>query len=286
MKQGDIQTAVVRDEQAEALYVQISDQILTLPKEGLTKPYPAIGEQVEGMVYMDRNQQWCFQVTLPDSRLDAFGWGVVVDVRRDLGAFLDIGLVNKDVPVSLDELPLIQDEWPQIGDRLLVQLSTDRKNRLWANLAKKEEASAYTRKAPARLANQDIHATVYQLIRDGALAISTEGYQCFLHESEQLVPVRLGEVLAARVVDTHLDGSLNLSTRPRAHEALEGDATMILRILEKDPTGFLPLHDKSKPADIQALLGISKGQFKRAVGNLMKQGLIEQVKGEGLYLQK
>ena len=98
--------------------------------------------------------------------------------------------------------------------------------------------------------------------------------------------MRLGQVVEGRVIEVHPDGRLNVSLRPRAHEAIEDDAKMILTLLEKMPTHQLQLHDKSNPQAIKDQLGISKGQFKRAVGNLLKLGLIKQNKGEGIELIK
>ena len=42
----------------------------------------------------------------------------------------------------------------------------------------------------------------------------------------------------------------------------------ILAILEEK--GFLPLHDKSDPAEIQTVLGMSKKHFKQCIGQLFK----------------
>ena len=42
----------------------------------------------------------------PFAQKDQYGWATVTEVRRDLGVFLDIGLNDKDVVVSLDDLPL------------------------------------------------------------------------------------------------------------------------------------------------------------------------------------
>ena len=82
------------------------------------------------------------------------------------------------------------------------------------------------------------------------------------------------------------DGGVNLSVKPRAHEAIGDDASMILAILERTPNNYLPLHDRSSPDDIRTQLGISKGQFKRAVGNLLKAKRITQEIGDGIYLVK
>ena len=81
------------------------------------------------------------------------------------------------------------------------------------------------------------------------------------------------------------DGSLNLSLRPRAYEAISDDAQMILAALSHSLDHSLPFTDKSSPAEIKAYFGISKGQFKRAVGHLMKAGLVKQSEGKLLLNQ-
>ena len=55
---------------------------------------------------------------------------------------------------------------------------------------------------------------------------------------------------------------------------------MILAMLNHSVDHRLALTDKSSSADIKAQLGISKGQFKRAVGHLMKARLVKQAAGE------
>ena len=54
---------------------------------------------------------------------------------------------------------------------------------------------------------------------------------------------------------------------------------MILMALQHTSAKQLPFTDKSSPDEIKAYFGISKGQFKRAVGHLMKAGLVKQVDG-------
>ncbi len=56
---------------------------------------------------------------------------------------------------------------------------------------------------------------------------------------------------------------------------LENDAQMILTYLESNGS-FMTLNDKSSPADIKATFGISKGQFKKALGGLDEGQKIKQ----------
>ena len=66
------------------------------------------------------------------------------------------------------------------------------------------------------------------------------------------------------------DGVLNVSMRPRAHEANGDDAEMIVAMLKNRPTHTLPYWDKTDPKTIKEILELVKGQFKRAIGNLLK----------------
>ena len=56
---------------------------------------------------------------------------------------------------------------------------------------------------------------------------------------------------------------------------LENDSQMILTYLQSNG-GFMTLNDKSSPEDIKATFGISKGQFKKALGGLMKAKKVKQ----------
>ncbi|OTO19415.1 hypothetical protein A5875_000747 [Enterococcus sp. 3H8_DIV0648] len=61
---------------------------------------------------------------------------------------------------------------------------------------------------------------------------------------------------------------------------ISDDAAMILTMLERNTDHKLPYWDKSAPEEIKEAFGISKGQFKRAIGHLLKEKLIEQTEGE------
>ena len=119
--------------------------------------------------------------------------------------------------------------------------------------------------------NQNWPAIVYRLKLSGTLFTfqRTICWALFIR-SERYAEPRLGEVLNARIIGfREVDRTLNLSLKPRSFEMLENDAQMILTYLEANG-GFMTLNDKSSPEEIKATFGISKGQFKKALGGLMK----------------
>lgn len=282
---GEIIEAIVTDENQDNYFAQFNGITYKIPKASITEQLDK-DEVVEGIIYTDRSGDNILQMDLPDIRPNIYGWGEVIQVNYKLGLFVDVGLFNKDVVVSLDDLPLETEYWPRDGDRLYLTYSTDDKGRFWGHIASNEEILELIQRAPERLMNQTLKVTVYQVLMEGVKAISEENFDVFVHETEMTKPLRLGEQFEARVVHVHRDGRLNASMKQRAHEVLDDDAEMIYLMLSKAPDNFLPYHDKSDPERIRETFGLSKSQFKRAVGRLMKEKRAAQTKNEGIYLIK
>ena len=64
------------------------------------------------------------------------------------------------------------------------------------------------------------------------------------------------------------------------------DAAMIMTFLDRAADHRIPFTDKSTPEEILQTFGISKGPFKRAIGTLMKQRLVEQKDGFTIKVKK
>ena len=259
---------MVIDENDHFYFVQKDGQTYALDKaEG---PHQ-VGESVKGFAYTDMKQKLRLTTLEVTATQESFGWGTVTEVRKDLGVFVDTGLPDKQIVVSLDILPEIKDLWPKKGDRLYIRLEVDKKDRIWGILAYQEDFQRLARPAYNNMQNQNWPAIVYRLKLSGTFVYLPENNMLgFIHPSERYAEPRLGEVVNARVIGfREVDRTLNLSLKPRSFEMLENDAQMILTYLEANG-GFMTLNDKSSPEEIKATFGISKGQFKKALGGLMK----------------
>jgi predicted RNA-binding protein (virulence factor B family) len=82
-----------------------------------------------------------------------------------------------------------------------------------------------------------------------------------------------GQAANFRVTHVHPDGKIELSLRGHAHEELADDAQKILELLRRP--GAPKLGDRSDPEQIRALFGLSKKAFKRAVGRLLRERLVD-----------
>lgn len=284
---GKVVDAVMIDENDHDYFVQPArnGQTYRLPKDESPQALH-IGGSVRGFVYENENHQ--LQMTcqhIPTIQVDHYDFGTVVGVRRDLGVFVDIGLPNKDIVVSLDDLPSLKHLWPQKGDRLMMALKVDEKNRIWGQLADEGVFEAIANRPDPRMKNKDVKATVYHLKMAGTFAITDDYCLGFIHPSERDQEPRLGQQVSARVIGLSSHGSLNLSLKPRAYQAIGEDAQMLLEMLRRTPDHTLPFTDKSDPEKIRQEFGISKGQFKRAVGHLLKARLVSMVNGKLILIK-
>lgn len=269
---GSIITGIVTDKNDKNTYIQ---------KNGVTYELAEatdheIGDMVEGFAYENKNDKNKLTTVLPTATKETFGWGTVELVRRDLGVFVDIGLPDKDIVVSIDVLPNETHLWPKKGDRLFIQIDQDKEGRLWGVPAEIDVFLDEIVEGSKEDHNQDIEGTVFALRLSGTLFVTEDKGVGFIHPSEREREPRLGEHVSGRVIGLREDGVLYTSLRPRVHEVLEEDAAMILEVMKRSPGQKIALTDKSKPEDIKDALGISKGQFKKSVGRLMKERLVKQ----------
>ena len=119
---------------------------------------------------------------------------------------------------------------------------------------------------------------IYNFTDAGAFLFSEERYIVFIANKEMSVRPRVGEVVTARVTYIRNDGRLNASLREAKEKALVTDAEQIMELL-RSREGRMPYSDKTSPEVIKDKFGISKAAFKRALGHLLKAGLIWEEEG-------
>lgn len=273
---GRIMTGIITDKNDKYYYVQRSGITYALnANEGKFN----IGDVVEGFSYPNQKGTKCITTKIPKCQIGRYSFATVTGVRKDLGVFLDIGLPDKDIVLSCDELPELGQLWPKKGDQLMISLLKDKKDRLWGHLADESIFHAIARLGNNSLKNQNITGRVFRLKLAGTYFLTDDYYIGFIHPSERFEEPRLGEKINGRVIGIRPDGVLNCSLKPRGYEVIDDDANMILAMLNQTVDKKLPYTDKSTPEDINNKFAISKSQFKRALGKLMKQDKIYQKDG-------
>lgn len=278
---GTVQTAIV-DRTIDTGYVLKKETEEVLLHHNDTVTPLEVGQEVDIFLYNDKNGQVVATTKIPYVTMDHYAWAKVVEVIPRLGVFVNIGTV-KEILVSIDNLPLFEDVWPEPGDRLYVALGRDQKNRLLA-LPATEGIFMNMREFPFDLKlNDKVTGHIYHTDREGSALFTHKGYRAFIHHSEREREPRLGQEVTGRVINIKEDGTINVSLLPLKEERMDKDAETILAVLE-DFDGVMPFGDKSDAGEIRDRFDMSKSAFKRALGRLMKQGRVKQEDGQTILI--
>jgi hypothetical protein len=199
----------------------------------------------------------------------------VKEVSR-VGAFLDWGLM-KDLLLPFKE----QTKKVEEGDQVLVTLYLDKSKRLCATMKVYHLLST---NSPYKK-DDFVTGIVYDEIDTFGIFVAVDHrYSAMLPKNELFSPLKIGDIIKARVVEVREDGKLTLSLREKSHVQMDQDAELIMNKLTV-AGGFLPYHDKSDAESIKAEFHISKNAFKRAIGKLYKSGKIT-LSDDGIKLIK
>ncbi len=224
----------------------------------------SVDDTLDVFLYLDSEDRPVATTQIPKAEVGDFAYLQVKD-NTHIGAFLDWGL-DKDVLVPFAE----QHRPMNVGDSYLVFLYLDNQGRI-----------AATSKIDKIVADDDQHDFHPQQAVDLIIANSTElGFKAIVNHShwgllyKDEVDQRLsfGQSIQGYIKHIRDDGKIDLSLK--SGQQIRDDYNQVIQDYLRDHDGFAPLHDKSPPEQIAGLLGMSKGQFKKAVGALYKQRII------------
>jgi predicted RNA-binding protein (virulence factor B family) len=107
----------------------------------------------------------------------------------------------------------------------------------------------------------------------GFKAIINNKHWGLIHKNEVFKFLRSGKQEKGFIKEVRSDGNISLSLQPVGEQLASSLNAKILSKLREN-NGVLPVSDKSDPTVISNLFGVSKGNFKKAIGALYKQGQI------------
>lgn len=247
-----------------------NDDIL-LHKTQQTEPVH-IGDQVKVFLYLDPKHRLTASMRVPRLKEGQIARMRVINVTKD-GAFLDVGAERGIfMPYAGMRGKL------QIGEVVWAKLYTDKSGRLAVTMKVEDEMRRASVKAVDVHKGQMVKGSVYNITDSGAFMLTTERYIAFIANKEMQDHPRVGQELEARVTYVRPDGRINASLREAKEKALVSDADKILMFLQSN-NGRMPYCDTSSPELIKGKFKISKAAFKRALGHLYKDGLIEMKDG-------
>jgi predicted RNA-binding protein (virulence factor B family) len=240
-----------------------SEESVLLPNKEVAESMK-IGDIVSVFLYKDFMDRLTATTRSPRIKLGEIKLLEVVDVNQ-IGAFLDWGLV-KELLLPFDE----QKFEVKVGQKLLVMLRIDEKNRLYATMRIYQNLTGTFDYE----VGDTVKGKVYQVSRDlGTLVAIDNKYHGLILKHDLFKELEIGETVVARVANVAVDGKLNISLKKKIIDQMDDDAKEILELLEFN--GELLYNDKSDAEDIKREFNMSKRAFKRVIGRLLKMEKIE-----------
>lgn len=236
-----------------------SDKVL-LPNKQVPSG-AGIGDGIEVFIYRDSKDRMIATTNRPKLTLgEVARLKVAQNVR--IGVFLDWGL-EKDLLLPFRE----QTKKLREGEECLAALYIDKSDRLCATM----KIYPYLRQDSAYNKDDRVSGYVYEISDNfGAFVAVDDIYSGLIPKKELYGNINVGDRISARVTDVKEDGKLSLSVREKAYLQIGQDAEKILQIIDSYD-GVLPFSDKASPETIKRETQMSKNEFKRAVGHLLKE---------------
>lgn len=265
---GEKQTLVVTKKVDFGIYLAEegtdgSERVL-LPKKQVPKDIK-IGDKLEVFLYKDSDDRLISTLTEPKLMLHQVGRLTVTDVGK-VGAFMDWGL-EKDVLLPFHE----QTRRVRKGEEVLCALYIDKSSRLCVTMNVYEYLSTDS----GYEKDSRVSGAVYEMSDNfGAFVAVDDKYSALIPKKELYGDIQIGDTVNARVITVRDDGKLTLSIREKTVLQMDIDAKKILEEIDAY-NGVLPFTDKASPDIIRDKISMSKNEFKRAVGRLLKEGKIE-----------
>lgn len=268
LKLGEKQKLVIVKKVEFGVYLAVScqeaEERVLLPAKQVP-PEAEVGNELEVFLYLDSKDRMIATVHTPKLMMGQVAELTVVQVNK-VGAFLDWGL-EKDLFLPFKQ----QKKRVQQGDKVLAALYIDKSGRLCATMNVYENLrtdSPYQK-------DDRVTGRVYEISDNfGAFVAVDNQYSALIPQKELYGKVEIGDDVTARVVKVLEDGKLTLSIREKAYLQIQKDAEAIMKLLDSYE-GSLPFNDKASPEVIKYETGMSKNEFKRAVGHLLKEGRIQ-----------
>ncbi len=223
-------------------------------------------DEVKAFVYFDSEDRIVATTEEPYVQVGEFACLKMV-AGSPVGAFLDWGL-RKDLLVPFREQRepmeegcsyLVYAYFDQASDRIVASTKIDK---------------FLDQVFPSYKPGQEVDILVARKTDLGYAVIVNNAHWGLIYDNEIFQPLKIGQRHKAYIKRVREDEKIDLTLQPVGYEKIEGLAGQIFEKL-KDYDGVLDLSDKSAPEEIYRLFGCSKKNYKKALGALLKQGVIE-----------
>ena len=235
-------------------------------------------DTIKVFIYTDSEDRLIATTIQPKATVGELAFLEVVETN-EYGAFLDWGIYSKHlfVPFREQRHEMLEDHSYLVY--LYLDETTDRV------VATTRFDKYFGAIADNFVENQPVSLTVARRTPMGFRVIVNKTTWGMLYQNEIFKPIRIGQNLNGFIKKVREDGKIDVMLQRRGYDNTIDANTKIILDRLRDKKGFLPLTDKSPPELIYEVFGMSKKNFKKAIGHLYKKKKINIGKG-GIFLKK
>ncbi len=225
-----------------------------------------VNDEVEAFIYFDSEDRLIATTEKPLVQVGEFAYLNVVATTK-VGAFLDWGL-PKDLFVPFREQKQKMDEGKSYMIYVYYDYDSDR-------IAASAKIDKYLDNLPPEYKEGElVNLKIAQKTDLGYKAIINDLHWGMIYNNEIFTDIKLGMAVTGYIKKIREDEKIDLSLQRAGHEKIYDLSDIILMKL-RDNKGVLNISDKSPAEEIYTEFGVSKKNFKKAVGNLYKKRLIK-----------
>lgn len=277
IKLGDFNLLTVSEKSIHGYLLMDADKLPVLLLDDPEYPFQddvEVGSTCKLFVFKDGEGRYQASARIPKIKLGEFAWLQVKDVN-DTGAFMDWGM-PKDLLVPFRH----QNQKMMVGKSYLVYLLIDV---LTDRLIGTGKITNFLNNETLTVdVGDEVDLLVYEKTTLGYNVIINHLHKGLVYANEVFTDVQPGQQVKGYIKMIRPDNKIDAMLQRHGFEATEPIREIILERLTMND-GFIAITDKSEPAEIYALFGVSKKVFKKAVGGLYKEKQIE-LKPDGIYL--
>ncbi|WP_340198777.1 S1 RNA-binding domain-containing protein [Ascidiimonas sp. W6] len=256
---------ILRDTDPGLFLGDDEDNDVLLPNKYVPKDFE-IGSKITVFCYLDHMERLVATTLKPAVMKNSFALLKAIEVN-EIGAFMDWGLEKHlFVPFREQAARMIAGKW------YLIYCYVDEKTNRLVGSSKTDRFIDNDSLSIEKY--EEVEIIVSRHTDLGAEVIINNKHKGLIYKDELFEPVHLGQRLKGIVKKIREDNKVDITLRQIGYKNIEPNSQRILEAL-KMSDGFIALHDKSDPNEIRRHLKMSKKDFKKAIGSLYKERLID-----------
>jgi len=225
----------------------------------------SVGDQLDVFIYFDSEDRIIATTKRPYVEVGQFSLLRVVSLEK-FGAFMDWGL-PKDLLVPFGEQKIRL----QNNRSYIVHVFIDEGS---GRIVGSTRINQFLDKVPAGYPlGHKVDLLIARETELGYTAIINDAHWGFLYHNEIFQDVHIGKKVQGYIQKIREDGKIDVTLTPSGYEKVAGIAESILDQLASND-GFLPITSQTTPLEISDRFGVSKKNYKKALGSLYKKRLV------------